>query len=72
MRSYRLNFWGSNGRREGTFALKADSDKDACDLGSKMLSKSDCTTLEIWRDTHLLVRIGRDRSAAPPPSEAAA
>jgi hypothetical protein len=78
MPSYRLNFWGINGRREGTFALQADSDQAACDLGSRMLFTSACTALEIWRDTQLLGRIGRDapsgsdRGPAPPCSRAAA
>ena len=67
MRGYRLTFWGTNGRRESTFALKADTDRDACALGSRMLSQSDCTTLEVWRDTHLLARIGRD-GASPLPN----
>ena len=57
MRDYRLTFWGKNGRREGTFPLMADSDRDALDRGSKMLSQSDCTTFEVWRDTHLLARV---------------
>ena len=65
MRDYRLNFWGASGRRESTFALNADTDKDACDLASKMLSRSDCATLEVWRDTYLLARINRDGVSSP-------
>ena len=65
MRGYRLNFWGTNGRRESTFALQADTDKDACDLGSRMLSRSDCATLEVWRDTYLLARMSRDDASSP-------
>jgi hypothetical protein len=65
VRGYRLTFWGRNGRREGAFPLMADTDKDAFDRGSRMLSQSDCTTLEVWSDTHLLARIGRDGASAP-------
>jgi hypothetical protein len=43
----------------------ADSDKDALDRGSKMLSRSDCTALEVWRDTALLVRVDRDGVSIP-------
>ena len=60
MHSYRLTFWGKNGCREGTQQLIVDTDKDAFDAGSKMLSQSDCGRLEVWRDTHLLARINRD------------
>ena len=65
MRGYRLNFWGTNGIRESSFALKAETDKDACDRGSKMLISSDCATLEVWRDTYLLARIARDGTPIP-------
>ena len=65
MRSYRLTFWGKTGRREGTFPLMAETDKDAFDRGSKMLSRSDCTMLEVWRDTSLLVRLNRDGVSMP-------
>ena len=65
MRGYRLNFWGANGRRESSFALNADTDKDACDLASKMLSRSDCATLEVWRDTYLLARIDKGGASTP-------
>jgi hypothetical protein len=65
MRGYRLNFWGTTGLRESTFALQADTDKDACELGSKILSRSDLATLEVWRDTYLLARIGRDGAPIP-------
>ena len=64
MREYRLSFWNSNRCREGTCAIKADSDHAAYNVGSKMLSDSDCTMLEIWRDTHLLARIGGDGDLA--------
>ena len=60
MRGYRLTFWGRNGRREGTFPLMADTDKDAFDRGSRMLSRSDCAMIEVWRDTSLLARVNRD------------
>jgi hypothetical protein len=60
MRGYRLTFWGRNGRREGTLPIQADTDRDAFAAGSRMLSRSDCTALEVWRDTHLLARIDRD------------
>jgi hypothetical protein len=65
MRNYRLTFWGKTGCREGTFPLTADSDKDALDRGSRILSRSDCTALEVWRDTALLVRLGRDGVSIP-------
>ena len=65
MRSYRLTFWGTTGRREGTFPLMAETDKDAFDRGSKMLSESDCATLEVWRDTSLLARVNRDGALCP-------
>lgn len=65
MRGYRLKFWGTTGLRESTLALKADTDRDACDLGSKMLIRSDCGTLEVWRDTYMLARISRDRAPIP-------
>jgi hypothetical protein len=60
MRSYRLTFWGKSGCREGTFPLMAETDKDALDRGSKMLSRSDCNAIEVWRDTSLLARVDRD------------
>jgi hypothetical protein len=60
MRSYRLTFWGKTGRRENTFPLMAPTDRDAFDRASKMLSKSECATLEIWRDTSLIARMNRD------------
>ena len=65
MRSYRLTFWGKSGCREGTFPLMADCDKDAFDRGSKMLSRSDCTRIEVWRDTSLLARVDRDGVSMP-------
>jgi hypothetical protein len=60
MRSYRLTFWGKTGRRENTFPLMAQSDRDAFDRAHKMLSRSECVTLELWRDTSLLARMNRD------------
>jgi hypothetical protein len=65
MRGYRLTFWGKNGRREGTCSVRAETDRDAYRLASKMLSQTDCSTLEVWRDTELLARIGAE--LAPPP-----
>ena len=60
MRNYRLTFWGKTGCREGTFPVLADSDRDALDRGSKMLSGSECASLEVWRDTSLVARVDRD------------
>jgi hypothetical protein len=60
MHSYRVTFWGKDGCREGTQQLMADTDKDAFDAGSKMLSQSERGKLEVWRDTHLLARMNRD------------
>jgi hypothetical protein len=60
MRSYRLTFWGKGGRREGTFPLMADTDRDALARGSKMLSRSDCAAIEVRRDTSLLIRLDRE------------
>jgi hypothetical protein len=60
MRGYRLNFWSTTGLRENSFALNADTDKDACEQGNKMLIRSDCAMLEVWRDTYLLARISRN------------
>jgi hypothetical protein len=65
MRNYRLTFWGKTGCREGTFPLMADTEKDALDRGSKMLSRSDCTRIEVWRDTSLLARVDRDGASIP-------
>ena len=65
MRSYRLTFWGKSGCREGTFPLMADTDRDALDRGSKMLSRSECAALEVWRDTSLLARVNRDGDVCP-------
>lgn len=65
MRGYRLTFWDRNGRREGTYPLMADTDKDAFDLGSKMLSRSSCTMIEVWRDTALLARVDREGTCLP-------
>ncbi|MEA2823628.1 MAG: hypothetical protein QOF03_110 [Alphaproteobacteria bacterium] len=65
MRGYRLKFWGTTGLRESTLPLKADTDWDACEAGSKMLIRSDCATLEVWRDTYLLARIDRDGAPIP-------
>jgi hypothetical protein len=64
MRGYRLTFW-DRGRREGTYPLMADTDKDAFDLGSKMLSRSSCTMIEVWRDTSLLARVNREGAQLP-------
>jgi hypothetical protein len=66
MRGYRLTFWGRNGCREGTCSLRAETDRDAYRLASKMLSQTDCSTLEVWRDTELLARIGESAIAPPP------
>jgi hypothetical protein len=30
-----------------------------------MLSRSDCATLEVWRDTYLLARMSRDDASSP-------
>jgi hypothetical protein len=65
MRGYRLTFWDSRGRREGTYPLMADTDKEAFDLGSKMLSRSQCVMLEVWRDTSLLARVNKDGAPIP-------
>jgi hypothetical protein len=65
MRSYRLTFWGKSGCREGTFPLMADTDRDALARGSKMLSRSDCTRIEVWRDTSLLASVDRDGASIP-------
>jgi hypothetical protein len=65
MRSYRLTFWGKTGRREGTFPLMAETDRDALVRGSKMLSRSDCNAIEIWRDTSLVSRLDRDGASMP-------
>jgi hypothetical protein len=60
MHRYRLTFWSKTGRREGTQPLIADSDRDALDLGNKLLARSDCTMFEVWRDTSLVGRVNRD------------
>lgn len=64
MQSYRLTFWGKHGRREGTCPLMAYTDRDALERGSKMLSRSDLTAIEVWRDTSLISRLERQRFAA--------
>jgi hypothetical protein len=60
MRNYRLTFWGKAGRREGTFPLMAQTDKDAFDRANAMLSGCECASLEIWRDTFLLARVSKN------------
>jgi len=62
---YRLTFWGTTGCHEGTFPLIADCDKDAQNRGIQMLCRCDCSALEVWRDTCLLVRADRDGVLVP-------
>jgi hypothetical protein len=57
---YRLTLWGATGRRDGTFPIIANCDKDALNRGLQMLGKNDCSALEVRRDKCLLVRADRD------------
>jgi hypothetical protein len=65
MQAYRLTFWSKTGRRENAFPLMAQTDRDAFDRASKILARSECGALEIWRDTSLLARMNRDGGPVP-------
>jgi len=64
MHGYRVTFWGTDGRREGTFPLRAVTDRDAFDIGQRMLKQSPCAAVEIWRDTSLVARVDREDAGA--------
>ena len=65
MRNYRLTFWSKPGRREGTFPFMADCDRDAFERASRMLSRSDCMSFELWRDTSFIAKAHRDTGYIP-------
>jgi hypothetical protein len=65
MRAYRYTFLGLDGRLTAALMLHAGSDEDACELGSELLSKSECSALEITQADKVIFLIGRDDKQNP-------
>lgn len=65
MRAYRYTFLGLDGRLNAALMLHAGSDEDACELGSELLSKSECSALEITKADRVIFLIGRDDKHDP-------
>ena len=65
MRAYRYTFLGLDGRVNAALMLHAGSDKDACELGSELLAKSECSALEITQANKVISMIGRDAKHDP-------
>lgn len=65
MLAYRYTFLGLDGRLNAALMLHAGSDKDACELGSELLAKSECSALEITRANKVIFLAGRDDTHNP-------
>jgi len=60
MQAYQYDFLGLEGRLEAALTLCAFSDDQACEVGSRILSGSECFMLKIRRDDALIFQIDRD------------
>ena len=65
MRAYRYTFLGMDGRLNAELILHAGSDEAACELGSDLLSKSECSALEITKADKVIFLAGRDDTHNP-------
>ena len=59
MQGYRYRFLDTRGHLFADLNLHADSDDSACDLGNELLSRCDCSLLEIRCGVRLIYRIGK-------------
>jgi hypothetical protein len=59
MQGYRYRFLDTRGHLFADLNLHADSDDSACELGDELLSRCDCSLLEIRRGVRLIYRIGK-------------
>ena len=65
MRAYRYTFLGMDGRLNAELILHAGSDEAACELGSDLLSKSECSALEITKADKVIFLVGRGDTHNP-------
>jgi hypothetical protein len=64
MRSYRYNFLDRNGDVQGAIVLDSQSDTDACELASDLLSSSKCATVQVLEGGKPIFQIGSDGTRA--------
>jgi hypothetical protein len=62
LRDYRYIFLGADGSVEATLTLSSRTDDEACELGSELLAKSECSELEVMKGKAVLFRIAREVS----------
>ena len=62
MRGYRYAFLDEDGFVEGSVVLCAASDKDACELASDLLKRSECPFVQVRKGTSIIFQIGRGGS----------
>ena len=62
MRGYRYSFLNTQGAIEASLILYAENDESACELASELLSRSECTFVEVRFGPRLIFQIRRDGS----------
>ena len=64
MGGYRYSFLNAQGVVDASLILHSDTDDSACDLASELLSRSECTFVEVRRGAKLIFQVKRDGSNA--------
>ena len=72
MRGYRYSFLDEQGSISASLVLDSETDEAACDLASELLSRSECSFVEVRRGAKLIFQIRRDVSVSSQPEMAGA